>query len=157
MATHAVNDSVVPAALDEVLAGNMPPVAKVTPYKVADLVGNVEKYQAVTRAVTQADAGRALTAMDDALAGSYGGMPGGIGPYGALEHHCSTCAATISTAGGIPILGVFGPRATMLMFKYMPYLANPTLPLIGSGTGTTAATTAGGRSPTSDAAPNVAP
>ena len=157
MATHAVKDAPLPAALDELLTAKIDPVATVIPYKIADLVAKIEKYDAVTRAVTQADAARALKAMDDSLAASYGGMQGGIGPYGAFQHHCSTYAATISTAGGIPILGVFGPKATMLMFKYMPYLANPTLPLIGSGTGTTAATSAGGRSSTSDVAPNVAP
>src|SRR4029077_16322018 len=113
-------------------------VAVALEYPLDTLRMNVEKYVEVPRAISERGAQNAAAEAQRAHAGSYAGVEGGIGPYGEFQNHCSTYAATISTAGGIPITGIFGPRVTLLMFKYFPEFSNPTFGLITGGTDTNA-------------------
>jgi|LNAP01.1.fsa_nt_gb hypothetical protein len=43
---------------------------------------------------------------------------GRAGPFSAMGEHCSTYAAALARAGGIPAAGRFGPHLMYLMFKY---------------------------------------
>ena len=119
-------------------------VAMAKEYALDTLKENFERYTTETRSITESRATAVFAEMDRAHAGSYKGVPGGIGRYGEFYNHCSTYAATLSTTGGIPITGIFGPRITLLLFKYAPNLANPTIPLItGGGTANNSAASNG--------------
>jgi hypothetical protein len=147
MATHAVR------------SGPKGDVAAAMEYSLETLRMNADDYANVPRAVSERGAQNAVAEAQRAHAGSYRGVPGGIGPYGEFQHHCSTYAATISTAGGIPITGVFGPRITLLMFQYFPEFANPTFGLITGGGSSNANATANANpaSPGNAATPNASP
>jgi hypothetical protein len=148
LATHAVR-------------GGDGKVAVAMEYPLETLRMNVDNYVEVPRAVSERGAQNAAAEAQRAHAGSYAGVEGGIGPYGEFQNHCSTYAATISTAGGIPITGVFGPRVTLLMFRYFPEFSNPTFGLITGGVDTTANTSRGASAspapPANGAAPNASP
>jgi hypothetical protein len=80
---------------------------------------DLDKYDSFTRPMTTAEAQRSVGAMDRALQSTYGGVPGGLGPFSNWAEHCATHAAAVARAGGIWTTGRLGPHVNFYLFKYM--------------------------------------